>query len=76
MLPWSEVKIRREAPKRISTEGFACPNPQCQYFGNTDAQFHALVGDGKHGRAESIQTFRCQACHTPSVRDVTRRSIV
>jgi IS1 family transposase len=23
-----------------------------------------LVGDGKHGHAEQIQTFRCQACHT------------
>jgi hypothetical protein len=22
------------------------------------------VGDGKHGRAEQIQTFRCQACRT------------
>jgi IS1 family transposase/transposase-like protein len=62
--PWCEVKSRRGAPKRINTEGFACPNPQCQYFGNTDAHFHALVGDGKHGRAEPIQTFRCQACHT------------
>ena len=62
--PWSEVKSRRGAPKRIDTEGFACPNPQCRYFGNTDAQFHALVGDGKHGRAEPIQTFRCQACRT------------
>ena len=61
--PWREVKSRRGAPKRINTEGFACPNQQCRYFGNTDAQFHALVGDGKHGKAESIQTFRCQACH-------------
>jgi len=62
--PWREVKSRRGAPKRVDTAGFACPNQQCKYFGNTDAQFHALVGDGKHGRAEPIQTFRCQACHT------------
>ncbi len=62
--PWSEVKSRRGAPKRIDTEGFACPNPQCRYCGITDAHIHALVGDGKHGRAERIQTFRCQACHT------------
>ena len=62
--PWSEVKSRRGAPKRIPTEGFACPNRQCTYFGNTDAHRHALVGDGKHGKAEQIQTFRCQACHT------------
>lgn len=60
--PWSEVKSQRGAPKRIPTEGFACPNPQCVYFGITDAHIHALVGDGKHGRAERIQTFRCQAC--------------
>ncbi len=62
--PWSEVKSRRGAPKRVNTQGYACPNRQCAYFGNTDAHFHALVGDGKHGQAELIQTFRCQACRT------------
>jgi hypothetical protein len=62
--PWREGKSRRGAPKRIDTEGFACPNHQCLYFGNTDAQIHALVGDGKHGQTERIQTFRCQACRT------------
>jgi hypothetical protein len=62
--PWSEVKSRRGAPKRVNTAGYACPNQQCKYFGNTDDQFHALVGDGKHGKAECIQTFRCQACRT------------
>jgi IS1 family transposase len=58
------VKSRRGAPKRVNTEGFACPNQQCPYYEITDAQIHALVGDGKHGRAEKIQTFRCQACRT------------
>ena len=62
--PWGEVKSRRGTPKRIPTEGFACPNRQCSYFGNTNPRVHALVGDGKHGRAEQIQTFRCQACRT------------
>ncbi len=62
--PWREVKSRRGAPKRVNTEGFACPNQQCAYCGITDAQIHALVGDGKHGHAERIQTFRCQACRT------------
>jgi IS1 family transposase/transposase-like protein len=62
--PWCEVKSRRGAPKRIDTEGFACPNQQCPYFGITDAGIHALVGDGKHGQGEPIQTFRCQACRT------------
>jgi hypothetical protein len=36
-----EVKSRRGAPKRIDTQGFACPNQQCQYSGITDAQIHA-----------------------------------
>ncbi len=61
--PWREVKSRRGAPKRVNTEGFACPNQQCPYSGITDAHIHALVGDGTHGHAERIQTFRCQACH-------------
>jgi len=60
--PWREVKSRRGAPRRVNTEGFACPNPQCEYCGITNAHIHALVGDGKHGRLERIQTFRCQAC--------------
>ena len=62
--PWRKVKSRRGAPKRIDTKDYACPNPQCRYFGNTDAHFHALVGDGKHGQAERIQTLRSQACRT------------
>ena len=48
----------------MKTVGFACPNPMCLYFGITDDQIHALVGDGKHGHAERIQTFRCRACRT------------
>src|SRR5215469_3426067 len=62
--PWSEVKSRRGAPKRVNTEGYACSNHQCPYFGITDAHIHALVGDGKHGRTDQTQTFRCQACRS------------
>ena len=39
--PWREVKSRRGAPKRIDTQGYACPNRQCRYFGNTDVHVHA-----------------------------------
>src|SRR5512133_2319736 len=39
--PWREVKSRRGAPKRVNTEGFACPNQQCPYSGITDAHIHA-----------------------------------
>ena len=60
--PWREVKSRRGRPKRIATEGFACPQSTCRYYHLTDAQVHALVGDGTHGKQERIQTFRCQAC--------------
>lgn len=59
--PWSELKSRRGAPKRIATDGFACPNHACLYHAITDPQIHALVGDGTHGKHERIQTFRCQA---------------
>ena len=62
--PWREVKGRPGASKSIPTEGSACLNPQCRCCGITDAQVHALVGDGTHGSAERIQTFRCQACRT------------
>ena len=62
--PWRERKSRRGAPKRINTHGFACPTPTCDYYRITDAQVHALVGDGTHGKADRIQTFRCQACRT------------
>jgi transposase-like protein/IS1 family transposase len=62
--PWHEVKSRRGKPKRIATAGFACPAPICPYYRITDAQVHALVGDGRHGKHERIQSFRCQACGT------------
>jgi len=62
--PWRERKSRRGAPKRIATQGFACPNRTCTYYRITDAQIHALVGDGAEGKVERIQTLRCQACHT------------
>jgi len=58
------VKSRRGAPKRANTEGFACPNRNCPYFGISAAHIHALVGDGKHGQAERIQMFRGPACGT------------
>jgi hypothetical protein len=63
--PWREVKSRRGAPKRANTEGVACPNRACSYYGISDAQIHAVVSDGRHGKAERIQRWRgleCQTC--------------
>ena len=64
LIPWRERKSRRGRPKRITTQGFACPNRTCTYFQISDAQFHALVGDGVDGTSERIQSLRCQACNT------------
>lgn len=60
--PWREQKSRRGAKKRIDTQGLACLNPDCAYYGVTDAQVHALVGNGKRGKGYDIQYLKCQAC--------------
>jgi transposase-like protein len=62
--PWCEVKSRRGRKKRIDTEGHACWNKECDYYGVTDARIHALVGYGHHGKGERIQDLFCQACQT------------
>jgi transposase-like protein len=49
----------------MATQGYACPNPACGYHTITDANIHALVSYGTHGRQEVIQDLFCQACrHT------------
>ena len=71
--PWRLGRNRRGAKKRYDSEGFACPNPDCLYFGCTIASIHALVSDGFRGKAEPIHRWKCQACgrsvserwHTP-----------
>jgi IS1 family transposase/transposase-like protein len=61
VLPWRERKSSRGKRKTICTAGYACPRAECDYFGNTDSTFHALVGEGKRG-ADGIQWLKCQAC--------------
>lgn len=58
--PWSEVKDPRGAKKQIDTSGYACLNIWCDYFGNADTDFHALVSDGCRN---GIQYYRCQCCN-------------
>jgi IS1 family transposase/transposase-like protein len=58
------VKSARGRPKRLSTEGYACPKQTCPYYGIADGQIHALVGNGYHGTTDRIQDFVCQACGT------------
>src|SRR5437868_6009528 len=62
--PWADVKGRRGAPKRVITDGYACPSAHCPYYGVTDGRVHALVGYGHHGATDHIQDVRCQACGT------------
>jgi IS1 family transposase len=58
---WSLRKGRGGPIKRISTQGYFCPNPECEYFCITDENIHALVGYGRHGKQEPIQDLKCQA---------------
>ena len=65
--PWHEVKSRRGAPKRYTPKASPVPNQQCPYFGITDAHIHALVGDGKHGRANRSRRFAASLAAPRSV---------
>jgi hypothetical protein len=57
-------------PKRVNTQGFACPNQQCPYSGITEAHIHALVGDGTLGHAIGINLRKDRKKHpTPEVID-------
>jgi IS1 family transposase len=60
--PWRQRKRRRGRRKTINTEGYACPNSECDYHNITDANVHALVGYGHHGKRERIQDLYCQDC--------------
>lgn len=76
VIPYIQRKSSRGRPKGLSTQGHACPNPACEYFGVRDDQLHAIIGDGKRGKHKHIQHWRCQWCdqrftsrlHTPLYR--------
>jgi IS1 family transposase len=59
--PWREGRSRRGRKKESVTEGYACDNRQCKYWGITDERLHARVADGTHGKYERIQDLVCQA---------------
>jgi hypothetical protein len=63
VVPWSQCKSTRGRKKTVDTDGSACPQPGCDYFGITDANIHALVGYGWIDRAGTIRKLCCQACH-------------
>jgi IS1 family transposase len=59
---WSLRQGRGGPKKIISTQGYFCPNKECEYYGITDESIHALVGYGSHGKQELIRDLKCQAC--------------
>jgi len=62
VVPWSEVRKSTGRKKRIDTNGYACLNVKCAYYGIADAAVHALVSDGRRGQHKDIPYWRCQAC--------------
>lgn len=61
-ISWRLRKGRGGRKKRISSRGYACPNPKCEYYGIIDDQIHPLMGCGSHGKWEAIRDFYCQHC--------------
>ncbi|MCG2783637.1 MAG: hypothetical protein L6461_00880 [Anaerolineae bacterium] len=62
MIPWSAMKKGKGGrPKQSLTDGHACLDPDCYYFGITDQAIHALVANGSHGTREKIGDLTCQA---------------
>ena len=62
IIPYVQVKGSQGRKKKLTTQGYSCPNPNCAYFGVTDEALHALVHCGSHGKHEPIADLKCQAC--------------
>ena len=80
VIPYAQRKSTRGRSKQLATQGHACPNLKCAYFGVIDHLLHAVVGDGKRGIDKHIQYWKCQWCekrfssrlHTPLYRLKTK----
>jgi hypothetical protein len=55
VVPWKACRSPRGAKKRLSSEGVACPNPECTYFGCAVESIHAMVSCGVRGKTDSIR---------------------
>ncbi len=69
--PWCEVKSRRGAPKRINTQGFDCPNHQCQYFGITDVLSMPWLGMASMVTLNRSRPFAARPAAPRSMPDAT-----
>lgn len=63
VLPWSSRKGPGGRKKVFETEGYACLNEACEYFGVRSGAVHALVKDTDRGKDRDIVQLRCQSCH-------------
>jgi transposase-like protein len=59
---WSQRKGNGGRRKKLSTQGWFCPNEECEYYRIGEETIHALVRNGRHGKHEAIQDLKCQAC--------------
>jgi transposase-like protein/IS1 family transposase len=64
VMPWKAIRCPRGAKKRLDSEGVACPNPNCVYFGCSVESIHAMVACGVRGKTDQIRRWKCQACGT------------
>ena len=60
--PWETLKGPGGPKKSVETEGHACDNAGCVYYGIRDASIHALAGNGVRGVTDDIQRLSCLAC--------------
>jgi len=60
--PYRKRKSTRGRKKTVATQGWACLDETCEYFGVVNEDVHALVGYGKLGEQKDIQRLKCQAC--------------
>jgi IS1 family transposase/transposase-like protein len=59
---WSAVKSPRGRPKTYDSDGQACMNRVCKYYGDTDGLHHALRRDGSRNKCEATPQWECGAC--------------
>jgi hypothetical protein len=59
---WNQRKGNGGRRKKLSTQGWFCPNEGSEYYWMAEETIHALVRNGWHGKHEAIQDLKCQAC--------------
>ncbi len=74
--PWREGKSRRGAPKRIDTQGFACPNRDCPTLETPRHTFMRWWAMASMARLSGFRPFGVRRAAPPSVLDETRLSPV